>query len=403
MLPVYLRGAAVSCLMAVMVSPALAATPPEVLKPYQAYNTAMSAKDYPEALKNAKAAWKAAERSLGDSKTTGDLAFNYGFLAKARGKTKSAIPALKRAADLAIIGREKGAEVRLEREVELVSAMEKAGEEKDAKERVEKALNFAQGQGLSQTVFAGELLVHESNLCNSRANRVANEPQRKSRTGSRHDKNKNPEEYAASLQKLCAKSAKQALNIFTVNKITARPSYIAAAANAMGYAYERDKDYIQAALSYQIARDAIEEKFGRKNPLVMHTIGRWINARSRIVWNNKLDKAKAEGLGDYWPYVSDIPKVKATKQAQSKMALNALKAQSSGFVVMETDVTDDGRPVNSRIVHSWPDGLYDTDAMDTITHWEFAPKTGSEPADFRKKVTVPLTYIIYNRRSKDAY
>ncbi|MGB0906676.1 MAG: energy transducer TonB family protein [Maricaulaceae bacterium] len=363
----------------------------------------MSAKDYPEALKNAKAAWKAAERSLGDSKTTGDLAFNYGFLAKARGKTKSAIPALKRAADLAIIGREKGAEVRLEREVELVSAMEKAGEEKDAKERVEKALNFAQGQGLSQTVFAGELLVHESNLCNSRANRVANEPQRKSRTGSRHDKNKNPEEYAASLQKLCAKSAKQALNIFTVNKITARPSYIAAAANAMGYAYERDKDYIQAALSYQIARDAIEEKFGRKNPLVMHTIGRWINARSRIVWNNKLDKAKAEGLGDYWPYVSDIPKVKATKQAQSKMALNALKAQSSGFVVMETDVTDDGRPVNSRIVHSWPDGLYDTDAMDTITHWEFAPKTGSEPADFRKKVTVPLTYIIYNRRSKDAY
>ncbi len=79
----------------------------------------MAAGDYKTALREGKSAWKAAERELGDSKTTGDLAFNYGFLEKTKGSHKNALKPLQRAVKLA-----KTAAVRVERDVELVAVMD---------------------------------------------------------------------------------------------------------------------------------------------------------------------------------------------------------------------------------------------------------------------------------------
>jgi len=68
--------AAVSISTLTLTEPAAAQTPPSVLQPYKAYNAAMQTKNYKTALREGKAAWKAAEKELGGNKTTGDLAFN---------------------------------------------------------------------------------------------------------------------------------------------------------------------------------------------------------------------------------------------------------------------------------------------------------------------------------------
>lgn len=81
--------------------PAKSAIPEDVLTAYKAYNTALEKKDYDTALGHAKTAWKKAEAALGDSSTTGDLAYNYGFLAGRLGKFDDAIDPMTLSADLA--------------------------------------------------------------------------------------------------------------------------------------------------------------------------------------------------------------------------------------------------------------------------------------------------------------
>jgi len=56
------------------VSVANAKTPPEVLKPYKAYNVAHKANNHVEARKLAYEAWQKAEELMGDSPTTAALA-----------------------------------------------------------------------------------------------------------------------------------------------------------------------------------------------------------------------------------------------------------------------------------------------------------------------------------------
>lgn len=54
-----------------------AKTPPEVIKPYKAYKTALAENNFETARERAYEAWQRAEKLLGDSRITGDLAFNY--------------------------------------------------------------------------------------------------------------------------------------------------------------------------------------------------------------------------------------------------------------------------------------------------------------------------------------
>jgi hypothetical protein len=56
---------------------AQAKTPPEVLKSYKAYKTAIKEKNSKEASEQAYSAWQKAEELIGDSRVTGDLADNF--------------------------------------------------------------------------------------------------------------------------------------------------------------------------------------------------------------------------------------------------------------------------------------------------------------------------------------
>ena len=98
-------------------TPAQEKLPTEVTKPYKAYRAALTAKDEKEALKHAKAAWKAAEEHLGDHKTTGDLASNYALIKVDEDRSSDQINAAIRAMDLSSFYGEDANSINMERGV----------------------------------------------------------------------------------------------------------------------------------------------------------------------------------------------------------------------------------------------------------------------------------------------
>lgn len=381
---------------------ALAQTPPEVLKAYKSYNAAMAENDFKSALKHGKAAWKAAESTLGESKTTGDLAFNYGFLAKSRGEAKDAIPALERAADLSSLAGESAGEIKLERTVELIAAYEAAGEHDDVKKTSDNILKFVEASNLDRTVFAGEVLVHRAQNCSRTANRAARRLVGKP-TSTRLAVNSAKDEHTSRIQKKCSRDAQAASNIFAANPKMSRPKYVALAANQVGYAYEREDDWINAVMSYQTAREAVETVYGRDNDFVMQAIGRWIHARAQLDFAGDLDKAKSRGMCDCWPYNANTDKVAVVKSVKADVPRQTVEVKSSGIVVLKSDVSDAGDAVNIRVAHSWPAGEYDRAAIKAYTQYKYAPKTGNEPEGFRKDLVDVFSFIIYDEASKETY
>ena len=158
-------SASVFLLALLIPSSASAKTPPEVLKAYKAYNSSMQTGDYKSAIKHAKTAWEQAEAKLGSHSMTGDLAYNYGYVEKNQGDKGKAIKALERSIELAAFKKSDAIALQLEREVELVSAMDGVAKDKSLKKRIDNAVQFASANGLGSTVFVGELYVHETNIC----------------------------------------------------------------------------------------------------------------------------------------------------------------------------------------------------------------------------------------------
>jgi len=374
--------------LAIFTTNANAATPPEVLEAYKAYNTAMASEDYKSAIKHAKKAWESAEKLMGDSATTGDLAYNYGYVEKNKGENKKALKALERSADLAALKSENAGQIRLEREVEIISSLEALNSGKDATRRVRDALKFAKNNGLENTVFMGELYVHEANACNRdlKWDIMNDKPQ----IGSLINQSSN-EEGIKKGHKKCAKPAQRAVDNFTRNASQARPTYVAAANNFVGYSLETSQAWFDAAMSYQTAREAVEKIYGRDHPLVAQSIGRWLNARNHLRRTDKLEYAEANGLCRCWPYEQTRNTVDSVKTVDPNFPA---RANQSGYAILQIDVTDTGKPENIRIVHSWPRDVYDKSSVKAMEQWEYAPKTGSEPADFRKNIMVPFNYYL---------
>lgn len=362
--------------------------PPEVMKAYKAYNQAMTAQDYKAAIGHAKESWEQAEKLLGDSAITGDLAYNYGYVEKNKGQNKKAVAALTRSAELAHLHKEDGALLRLERDVEVISSLEALGKFRPANKHISRAQDFAKAQGLEEDVFFGELLIHESKACNRRLN--ADARRETLQTGSLINKGSN-REGIAKRQGKCSALAERAVSIFEKNPETSRPSYVATAYNFVGYGQELEKRWFDAAMSYQSARQAIEESFGRDHPLTAQIIGRWINARNYLIRANTLQQAEADGLCKCWPFVSERRTIRATKTV--KPVFPAL-AETSGYAIVGYDVSDEGKPVNLKIVHSWPEDFYDSSALEAVSKREYAPKTGAEPQDFRKGLTATMSYYL---------
>ena len=374
---------------------ALAKTPPEIMNAFKAYKSSMQSNDYQNAIKHAKTAWQKSETLLGDHVMTGDLAYNYGYIEKNRGEKRKAIKALERSADLASLKKSDAAGFRLEREVELVSSMDGITKDSALKNRIKNAIKFAKSNGMGSSVFVGELHVHETSVCSRRLALKMQEHKRQ--IGSKINRS-STEDGVQDGNKKCAQIAQKAVDIFDNNVSNARPVYVASANNYVGYGFESKKNYLAAALSYQKARETIEGVYGRNDALVAKTIGRWMNARNYLKRKGQLAHAESQGLCKCWPFKDDRPQVEVTKWSEADFPANALR-RSSGYAIVQMDVSDAGVPENVRIMNSWPEDIYDKSSLTAAKKLEFAPKTGNEPSGFRKGITIPYSY--YLRRGLD--
>ena len=370
---------------------ASAKTPPDVLKAYKAYNASMEKSDFKSAIKHAKTAWEKAEKELGDHEMTGDLAYNYGYVEKNQGEKGKSIEALERSVELAALKSSDAASFQIEREVELVSSMDGVSKDKSTAKRIDKAVKFAAANGLASSIYVGELYVHETNICSRRLNRKIQAGQ--SQAGTKINR-ASDEDGIRDGHKKCARIAKKAVEIFDANASDTRPLYVAIANNYVGYGFETSNNYLGAALSYQKSREAIEDLYGRDTPFVAETIGRWMNARNYLERTDKLDNAEAQGLCKCWPFTSDRKHVKVSKWADADFPGKALTNGTSGYAIVQMDVSDEGVPENVRILNSWPEDLYDKSSLKAANQLEFVPKTGDEPEGFRKDVMIPYNYYL---------
>ncbi|MBL4869707.1 MAG: TonB family protein [Robiginitomaculum sp.] len=359
-------------------SPASAKTPPEILSAYKAYNSALQKNDLKGALKHAKTAWKEAEKSLGDAKLTGDLAYNYGYLAGRLGEVNAAVNPLIRSADLAHLAKQDAGLIRLEREVEVSTILLAINKRIKAWKRLNRARKFAVENNIDDSVFAGELMVLQSRVMASKANIVA--------------ENSN---FPTSQEKVQSKSAQfsaDALEVFSKHPETSRKSYIANAHKLIGYSHERNKEWRQALLAYQKTME-IQKTFRDFNDRsYMTTIGRWINVRTHFMHDISWEEAKIQGLCECWPYhqESNIKAIPIERIAP-KMPR---EAQTSGFSIIKFDLDDAGNVINSEILQSWPKKIYDKPSIRALKKWKYETKQDGKDGAQRTGIVVPITYVL---------
>lgn len=366
--------------------------PDEVMKPYKASLAALRDNDFKSALKHSKEAWKQAEALLGDNKTTGDLAQNYGLLAMRTSDLESVAVALERSAELAHLAEKDGALIRLEREVTLITILLTIKKRDRAHQRIDDALEFAEANNVNDTVFAGEIMVHKARLiagsANSRAKKLKSpRVSRLIRSGK-----KSP---AIRMQWRSAKYATTAIEIFEKNPKLARAEYSAIAYKLIGFSHERDKEWLEATLAYQKTM-AIQGKYlQREEAASITTIGRWTNTRMHLLADMDKEEAYKKGLCKCWPYNHASSEVKyiakPIKRAPPKMPS---RASTSGFSFMKFDLDDDGKPINIKIIHSWPEKMYNKSSIAAVKRWRYTPRVPEETDEQRKNIRTDIRYIL---------
>jgi TonB family protein len=389
-----------------------ASIPKEVLDVYKAYNQAYIEKDYAEALTLAKKAWKTSEKYMGASVTTGNLAYNYGSLARKMGKAKLAVPALIQSIELVDVEDKKAEIVRQEREVELVTIYLTLKEQKKAIKIVNAALDRAKNKRANETVFYGELLVYKSMHVHSRANNQAEKSININRS-------KNVS-VAKTTERSSATYAEQALKIFNDNPDMTRPTFKALAHKLIGFSFERDKKWLDATLEYQKAMLIQKKLLKIDDPSYATTLGRWLNGRNyvqreafsyrktnRIVKrdglkqyrSNRDDYLDSVGICRCWPYNKSDENVKRIAEVVERVAPRMPgNAWTSGFAIVKFDLLDDGTPTNINVIHSWPKKVYSKSSIKAIQRWKYSPRQQGETDEQRQGIVTTLHYYLRTER-----
>jgi len=354
---------------------AQAKTPKEVLEPYKKYQQALKAKDISAAHKYGYAAWQAAEKHMGDVKTTGDLAQNYADLKVDDKSAKTQAKAMKRAMELSSFYGDNADDIYMQRGVSLLELYTQADQTSKLSKAAKDLIKYAKENGLNNTVFYGEALTIKAGL---------------------DSKNRNGE--------VLIKTTAEALDVFE-NPIAKYPSaYPIFAHLYQGFGYEYQGDILEAALSYQKVMDYVGKLDYETHPVVGRALGRWSHMRGRLRSEGKLDAAREAGLCDCWPY--DIERnetVKPIKRVPPSFPARALRSGVSGYTIVQFDLSDTGKPVNAKKIVSWPPDLYDKTSLQTLEKWEYSPRQEGETDADRTNLITTIRYVIEDRKGNPVY
>ena len=343
--------------------------PPDVKESYQAFQTAYEAGDMAMAGKLALKAWEQAEDTLGDHKTTGRLAQNYGNLYSRMEPDRTHAEALKRS--MALSGFEGGTEAHLqymERGLAYCRAQALLGKRRASDRMAETLVDYAEANGLTDSTFYGEALTLVAAAEVSRGQ---------------------DEKGSEIAQKALTVFENATDGIITVSQLEAKLY--------SGYASENSENYLDAALKYQDVMNAVDGiEFG-KYPLVDTALGRWIHMRSAIRVEGKLEEAEQAGLCQCWPY--DKPRNESVKPVKRMPPKMPRIAQQSGFVVVELDLDDSGKPINVKTITAWPT-YFEKPALEAVESWKYSPRSPDEADSDRQGLITTVNFRLSDRNGR---
>jgi len=346
---------------------AQAKTPPEVvLKPYKEYRAALKGGDANAALKHGYAAWQRAETLLGDVKITGDLAQNYGLIkndSNNKQVMKRQESALKRAIELSSKSDQDGSAMHMERSINLMNFYLVSNKTYKAYSTSKDIAKYAEDNGLATTTFYAEALTQQAGYYASRG---------------KHKKSE--------------KIADKALQAFS-NKTDSYVTPVPILANLyQGYGLEGQDKSMEAALSYQKVMETLDGIHPSEHPLAAKALGRWSHMRAVLEREGKLEEAENKGLCKCWPY--DKPRNESLKPVKRVPPKMPSKAYVSGFSIVQFDLDDNGSPVNSEILVSWPEDLYEKSSLRALSKWEYTPRTAEETDSDREGLVTTIRYML---------
>ena len=339
-----------------------AKTPPEVLKPYKAYTSALKANDIDAARKHAFEAWQKAEELLGDSKTTGDLALNFAMIKPndKKATVKQQEKAFGRALEL-VEFQENPALSYMERSIELMNFHQANADFRKSYKVAKNISNYAEDNSLTQSTFYAEALTTQAGYYASRR------------------RSKRAEEIAV-----------KALNAFEGAGDNILSAHSILASLYKGYALEGQHKSMEAALSYQQVMETLDGIDPKDHPLAAQALGRWSQMRSVLSAQGKLEEAEQNGLCQCWPY--DKPRNDSIQPIKRVPPIMPSNAWVSGFTIVEFDIDDAGKPINEEILVSWPKGLYEKSSVKSLKKWEYTLRTKEETDSDRQDIVTTITY-----------
>ena len=337
-----------------------ASTPPEVLKPYKEYRAAVDAGDADTARKQSYKAWMQAEKLLGESKLTGDLAQNFADIISEK-EDKKRVTAFERSMELSSFYGSETQTIWMDRAIRLANYYKSYGEWRDMYSTAKNAADYAEENGLTTSTFYGEALTLQTEWHVRRGN---------------HRKTKETSEAA--------------LKVFD----SARDGVVSIqplmATLYSGFGEEGQDNVLDAALEYQKVMEAIDGKLPQDHPLSAQALGRWSHMRARLSSEGRLEEAEQKGLCQCWPY--DKPRnetIKPIKRVPPKMPRDAYV---SGYSIVEFDLDDKGGIINPQVLVSWPPDLYEESSLKSLEDWEYTPRVPGETDEDRQDIVQTITY-----------
>lgn len=347
---------------------AYAQTDPDVLKAYKEYSGLLKGEDKAATAKAALKAWELAEEKMGDSKTTGNLAINYGDAASLLRKGhKKAGQAYERAIELSHLQPDDEQAIHVvELYYKLANFQIRRGDRTKARKTAKIGAEYALENGLETSTFLGELYTIIASTYVSGA------------------KNREIAEFS-----------EKALDVFENSDdgiVSAQPLL---ARLYSGYAKEGEKEILGAALEYQDVMENVEGILPRDHPFMMKALGRWSSMRERLSRDGRLDEAEEKGLCQCWPY--DKPRNEAIKPVKRVPPIMPARAFQSGFSIVEFDLKDDGSTDNIRVLESWPPDIFEKSSEKSIKKWQYTARQEGETDEDRKDIITTVRYVLTDR------
>ena len=330
-----------------------AKTPKEVLEPYKSYRAALEANKNDDAADFAFKAWQRAEDLMGDTKTTGDLAFNFAELRPRfideKQAWKHVMKAYKRSIDLSSLyaTEDEANKVEIDRRTKYLSWLipslpRKAPGARDKKYSAKRLNERIVELGMSGSTFEAESVSFKA--------------------------------QAAMLDKdwpVVQRESIAAMELFEKRTDGFASIYEFAVPIFLARAYAEQNLPIDAALTYQNLMTKLEKRGWHDNAISSDAYGEWINLRDKVAAMETEDPRAIQVVNFTVPD-GRAKELSPLVRKPPVLPRSFLRRNRSGFVKVKFNVDINGHVIDPVILSSTKESLHKP-TLESLKGWRYTP------------------------------